>query len=147
MLAHSIGMGLYEQPVIRWLEDDEWEACGYISQRHNDKFLLKRMPIRRFEDIDSSSITSMQIRAATIENMANEVIMCMDEIISNNPTVMPHDIAVVLLGNNKINYAIADNLCFKLESNGIKVWYAPRDVVGAYAESIVKAIDSATYFS
>lgn len=41
---------------------------------------------------------------------------------------------------------IADNLCFKLESNGIKVWYAPRDVVGAYAESIVKAIDSATYF-
>lgn len=111
MLAHSIGMGLYEQPVIRWLEDDEWEACGYISQRQNDKFLLKRMPIRRFEDIDSSSITSMQIRAASVENMANEVILCMDEIIANNPTVMPHDIAIVLLGNNKINYAIADNLC------------------------------------
>lgn len=41
---------------------------------------------------------------------------------------------------------IADNLCFKLESNGIKVWYAPRDVVGPYAEAIVKAIDSAAYF-
>ena len=41
---------------------------------------------------------------------------------------------------------IADNLCFKLESKGIRVWYAPRDVVGPYAEAIVKAIDSAAYF-
>ncbi len=41
---------------------------------------------------------------------------------------------------------IADNLCFKLESNGIKVWYAPRDTNGPYAESIVKAIDSSQYF-
>ncbi|MBQ3220509.1 MAG: toll/interleukin-1 receptor domain-containing protein [Clostridia bacterium] len=41
---------------------------------------------------------------------------------------------------------IADNLCFKLESNGLPVWYAPRDVSGAYAESIIRAIDSCTHF-
>lgn len=41
---------------------------------------------------------------------------------------------------------IADNLCSKLESRGIKVWYAPRNVSGAYAESIVKAIDDSTHF-
>jgi hypothetical protein len=41
---------------------------------------------------------------------------------------------------------IADNLCFKLESQGVKVWYAPRDVVSPYAESIVKAIEAATDF-
>lgn len=41
---------------------------------------------------------------------------------------------------------IADNLCAKLESNGIKVWYAPRDVYGPYAEAIVKAIDQCTHF-
>jgi len=41
---------------------------------------------------------------------------------------------------------IADNLCAKLEINGIKVWYAPRDVKGAYAESIVQAIDAASLF-
>ena len=41
---------------------------------------------------------------------------------------------------------IADNLCSKLENKGIKVWYAPRDVRGAYANAIVKAIDSASYF-
>ena len=41
---------------------------------------------------------------------------------------------------------IADNLCAKLEGNGIKVWYAPRDVSGPYAESIVRAIDNSSLF-
>ncbi len=41
---------------------------------------------------------------------------------------------------------IADNLCSKLESKGIKVWYAPRDVHGDYATSIANAIEKATYF-
>ncbi len=41
---------------------------------------------------------------------------------------------------------IADNLCAKLEQNGVKVWYAPRDVNGPYASAIVNAIDSADYF-
>lgn len=111
MLAHSIGMGLYEKPVIRWLDDDEWEACGYLPQRKDGKFFLKRMPLRRFEDIDSSGIMSIQIKAANINAIHQKVIECMDEIIANNPTVEPHDIAIVLLGNNKLNYSIADNLC------------------------------------
>jgi hypothetical protein len=41
---------------------------------------------------------------------------------------------------------IADNLCFKLESRGVKVWYAPRDVRGPYAAAIATAIDQAQYF-
>ena len=41
---------------------------------------------------------------------------------------------------------IADNLCSKLENNGIKVWYAPRDVHGPYADAIANAIDRAQYF-
>lgn len=41
---------------------------------------------------------------------------------------------------------IADNLCAKLERNGIKVWYAPRDVQGPYAGAIVSAIDKSQYF-
>lgn len=41
---------------------------------------------------------------------------------------------------------IADNLCFKLESKGVKVWYAPRDVRGPYAAAIATAIDQANYF-
>lgn len=42
---------------------------------------------------------------------------------------------------------IADNLCAKLESRGIKVWYAPRDIVsGDYAGAIVEAINRCTHF-
>ena len=41
---------------------------------------------------------------------------------------------------------VADNLCFKLESRGIKVWYAPRNVVGPYAAAITDAIGKADYF-
>ncbi len=41
---------------------------------------------------------------------------------------------------------VADNLCAKLESNGVKVWYAPRNVSGDYAGAITRAIDSATHF-
>ena len=41
---------------------------------------------------------------------------------------------------------IADNLCFKLESRGFRVWYAPRNVVTPYAASITKAIEQCTHF-
>ena len=41
---------------------------------------------------------------------------------------------------------IADNLCAKLEAKGIRVWYAPRDVAGMYAEAIHKAINSCSHF-
>ena len=41
---------------------------------------------------------------------------------------------------------IADNLCFKLESRGFKVWYAPRNVETPYAASIAKAIEQCTHF-
>lgn len=41
---------------------------------------------------------------------------------------------------------IADNLCAKLESRGVRVWYAPRDVRGPYASAIVEAIERCTHF-
>ena len=41
---------------------------------------------------------------------------------------------------------IADNLCNKLESRGIKVWYAPRNAHGPYASAIMKGISEATHF-
>lgn len=42
---------------------------------------------------------------------------------------------------------IADNLCAKLESHGIKAWYAPRDIrTGDYASAIVDAISRCTHF-
>lgn len=42
--------------------------------------------------------------------------------------------------------SIADNICALLESKGIRCWYAPRDVVGPYADAIVNAIDECKVF-
>ncbi|MBQ3460285.1 MAG: toll/interleukin-1 receptor domain-containing protein [Solobacterium sp.] len=42
---------------------------------------------------------------------------------------------------------IADNLCARLENNGIRVWYAPRDIqTNDYATAIVNAIKRSTHF-
>lgn len=42
---------------------------------------------------------------------------------------------------------IADNLCAKLEANGIKVWYAPRNIISDdYASAIVDAITHSSHF-
>lgn len=41
---------------------------------------------------------------------------------------------------------IADNLCAKLEKEGVKVWYAPRNVRGDYATAIAEAISQSTHF-
>lgn len=42
--------------------------------------------------------------------------------------------------------SIADNICAYLESKGVRCWYAPRDVVGPYADAIVKAIEECKVF-
>ena len=113
MVAHSIGMGLYERPVVRWLEDDEWNACGYRVDRREGKIALKRERIRRFEDVVSTELQSVQIRSC--DTYIEEIFNCIDEIKKNNSTVKAGDIAVVFLSNSKTNYTIADNLVYCLD--------------------------------
>ena len=38
MGAHAIGMGLFEKK-LRWLKDDEWEACGYDVKREGKNII------------------------------------------------------------------------------------------------------------
>ena len=42
--------------------------------------------------------------------------------------------------------SIADNIVTVLEQNKIRCWYAPRDVIGDYATSIVEAIERCKIF-
>lgn len=54
-----------------------------------------------------------------------------------------HDVFISYQHESK---TIADNMVSVLESNRIRCWYAPRDVVGDYATSIVEAIQSCKVF-
>lgn len=111
MFAHAVGMGLYETPVIRWLEDDEWISCGYKINRSDSSFTLSRIPLRRFEDIDTSTLNSIELLSGNDDEMAENVFAIIDSIRTEHPTVCAGDIAIVFLeGGNRANYALADYL-------------------------------------
>ena len=116
MFAHAVGMGLYEKPVIRWLDDEEWVSCGYKIDRDKSNFILSRMPLRRFEDLDMSNINNIEVISSDDDNMEGAIIDIIDSIRSNHPTVHPGDIAVVFLEENfNPNYALADSLAMTIE--------------------------------
>ncbi len=56
---------------------------------------------------------------------------------------MEHD---VFISYNTRMKNVADQIVSTLEANGIKCWYAPRDVMGDYATSICDAIEAAKVF-
>ena len=79
MFAHSIGLGLYEKPVIRWLTDSELDYCGYKYKKDGEKIILTRSPIRRFEDIEETT-KNLEIQSCSENTILSSVIDCVNEI-------------------------------------------------------------------
>lgn len=115
MFAHAVGMGLYEKPVIRWLEDDEWEACGYQLQRTPPTVSLYRSPVHRFGDTTEDSADSVEVIGCTRETMVDQIISTIERIYEQNPSVEADDIAVIFTSNNKQIFSMADALSIELE--------------------------------
>lgn len=102
MLSHALGMGLYENPVLRWLKNDEWAACGYNYEEKNGRAIVGRDPLRRFEDIPNEfESTSIHVKKNNV-SIANSIFEVIQNIISRYETVTPGDIAVLFL--DKSNY-------------------------------------------
>ena len=114
MFAHAVGMGLYEIPVIRWLEDEEWISCGYKVSRINNKIKLSRTPLIRFEDLDTSQIKSIELIGSNRDNFVDKIFEIIDDIRANHPTVQASDIAIVFLENENSNYQLADILSIEI---------------------------------
>ncbi|MDP5886218.1 DEAD/DEAH box helicase [Pseudomonas aeruginosa] len=113
MFAHSLGMGLFEPEKLRWLEDKEWEACGYFMDKDEkaNEYHLKREPLRRFEDLDDgASVEICPITGDFDVQACAKVVEIITRIRHENPSATADDIGIILLdGNNKI-YALADML-------------------------------------
>jgi superfamily I DNA and RNA helicase len=109
MGAHAIGMGLFEQK-LRWLKDDEWEACGYNVERDEKHIILHRKPLMRFEDIDMSKTDGITIIPSENCNYLSTVLHTIDKIIGANPTVLPDDIGIIFMENIDANFKLAANL-------------------------------------
>lgn len=113
MFAHGLGMGLFEQNKLRWLEEKEWEDCGYNVIVDNKKYFLSREPLRRFEDLDESfeSIKIIEIK----ENYSDTIIYLINEIRRENETVQPDDIGIILLDQDNSIYKLADVIEIKIQ--------------------------------
>lgn len=109
MGAHAIGMGLFEER-LRWLKDDEWEACGYDVKRNGEFFELRRKPLKRFEDIDVSESDGISIISAQRGEFLNTVLDTIDSIRSRNTTVTPDDIGIIFMENLDDNFKLASSL-------------------------------------
>ncbi|GAA6138027.1 AAA family ATPase [Arenicella sp. 4NH20-0111] len=113
MFAHALGMGLFETPKLRWLEDNEWKACGYIVDKNDEHYNLSRIPLRRFEDLQEDGFTSIEL--VKTEKDLNEdaeikILHIIQEIQQENPTVGAEDIGVIFIDNARHTYDTADRL-------------------------------------
>ncbi|OON91186.1 MAG: hypothetical protein ATN33_01630, partial [Epulopiscium sp. Nele67-Bin001] len=110
MFAHAVGMGLYERPVIRWLEDEGWAACGYKFSRNGNNITFSRNNIRRFDEDNSEDINSMELIASPRTQIGDNIMACIKKIKQNNPTVKPEDIAIIFNRTSDIIYDLADQV-------------------------------------
>ena len=102
---------------------------------------LRRSPYT--EDI--TFIEHNQLKADVLVDALTQsyaVIKMQKDVVSEQKT-QPY----VFISYSSQDRAIADLLCQKLEENGIKVWYAPRNIhSGNYAGAIVEAISFCSHF-
>ncbi|MHC8348776.1 DEAD/DEAH box helicase [Pseudomonas sp. RT4P38] len=110
MFSHALGMGLFESPVLRWLQPHEWDACGYIYNEQNGRALISRDPLRRFEDIpaDFKSTTVHQFTDGL--SIAKNLVQVVKDIRRRHPTVEQGDIAVILLDTASYIYDVIAQL-------------------------------------
>ena len=113
MFAHAVGMGLFEQTKLNWLEDAEWKASGYYIERNAGYVTLSRDSVRRFEDIEEKQLMNMNL----IQHIdQDQVVDLIRGIVKDNPTVKADDIAVIMLDRSKYIYNYVDLLQFKIKS-------------------------------
>lgn len=114
MFAHAIGMGLFEEVKLRWLEDQEWQACGYnVEKAGSDSvYRLTREPLRRFEDIDNSvpSVILEPVDGAFTDVAPQYIVAAIRRLAQEHPTLQPDDIGIIILDRNSDAFAMADTL-------------------------------------
>lgn len=115
MFSHALSMGLFETKKLRWLEDPEWAACGYLVEKLADGqvYRLKRESLRRFEDLDQGNVNSVELvktKGDFYQTVAPEIIRTIEKIRAENATVTPDDIGIILLDPDKSTYSLADAL-------------------------------------
>lgn len=99
MFAHSIGMGLYEDPKLNWLTNQEWEYCGYQIEENKSQIILTRKPIRRFEE-DHTVIKSIVVQDSGLKKVYDLVLDNIKQLCMEYENITADDIGVIIICNN-----------------------------------------------
>lgn len=110
MFSHSLGMGLFEHPVLRWLKADEWDACGYDYQEQGNRALLSRDPLRRFEDIPPDFKSTALHQIPPNQAISGAIVNLIEDITRRHPTTSEGDIAVIFLDKGNYVYDVIAEL-------------------------------------
>ena len=114
MFAHALGMGLFEKEKISWLPDEGWIACGYDLEKRENKLILSRQPLRRFEDLKTTK--GLTLYALEIEEYKDKVIDILKEIKKTYPNIIPEDIAIIFVEDSPANYKLMDFISIYIEN-------------------------------
>lgn len=115
MFSQAVGLGLYERPVINWLNDKELKSCGYEIEKNGNQYTLTRPKIRRFDDSDDiDEFSPVIIKNMESNNVIEGIIETIDDIKNNNPTVTANDIGIVFIDGNKNIYKQIDVLEYRI---------------------------------
>lgn len=119
MFAHALGMGLFRDIPLRWLSDEEWNACGYNIYKESgiDKtiYTLSRELVRRFEDveIENDSVDLLVPSDFSVQGYIDKIVQSIDLIIEEFPDVKPDDIGIIFEQNQK-NLTLSKHLAVEV---------------------------------
>ena len=147
MFAHSIGMGLFEDPPLNWLRDEEWKACGYKVMRNNSSFKLTREPLRRFNDVQS--MNSIIVQSSCSDELHKMILDNIKQLKADNCTIKPEDLGIIIICNNynsmiQFSYQLKYDLLLELEWNstiGVETKYKESNSVYISNENNVKGLE------
>lgn len=117
MFSQAVGLGLYERPVINWLNDKELRSCGYEISTNGNQYELTRPKIRRFNDSEDEEIDFLPviIEQSKSDEILDTIIKTIKDIKRNNPTVEADDIGIVFIDANKEIYNQIDILEYMID--------------------------------
>ncbi|TPS76008.1 DEAD/DEAH box helicase [Acinetobacter baumannii] len=118
MIAHGMGLGVFEEKAIKTLTVNEWKACGYNVIEHNEQYELSRDPTRRFEDLESESIVSFEMLTLNKDiynkDLVDNIFQIINLIQEENSTVTVSDIGIVFIDRDPIVYNYIEYFCAHL---------------------------------
>ena len=108
MIAHALGLGLYEKEKLWWLNKEQWEQCGYkVKIEDENKFLLTRYPLHRFDD-DDDSFPSFELKSTN--NICKGILQIIQSVKKEFPDVKEDDMGIIFIDDENYIYDISAQL-------------------------------------